>query len=76
MEEGNITSGVSGRQFLTPSKSFTKKRVTASDSIVGAIHLSPDASLARNKAGDFAECEGGDFAECEGIIGKCLCVAS
>ena len=44
-EEGNLTSGASELQFLTPSKTFAKKRVTAAASIVGAVHSSPEASF-------------------------------
>jgi len=36
-------------QYLTPTKSFSKKRVTACAEIVGAVHCSPEASLARGK---------------------------
>jgi hypothetical protein len=37
-------------EYLTPTKSFVKKRVTAVAAIVGEIHGSPEASLARPKA--------------------------
>ncbi len=58
-EEGNLTSAGSGREFLAPSKSFTKKKVTAAASIVGTVHSSPVASFAHNKSGDFVDSQGG-----------------
>ena len=59
VEQGNLSVGSSGTHFLTPSKSFSKKRVTASSSIVGAVHSLPEASYTRNKSGDIVESQVG-----------------
>ena len=51
-ESGSLHCGSTeaGVEYLTPTKSFAKKRVTASAAIVGEIRGSPEASLARQKA--------------------------
>ena len=51
-ESGSLHGGSTeaGVEYLTPTKSFAKKRVTAGAAIVGEIRGSPEASLALQKA--------------------------
>ncbi len=45
-----------GEQYLTPTKSFSKKRVTAGAAVVGAVHASPEASMGRRKCKKTSAC--------------------
>ncbi len=47
-------------EYLTPTKSFSKKRVTAGAEIVGAVHCSPEANLTRAKGIVQSERSAGD----------------
>ncbi len=45
----DLCSGGAGAQYLTPTKAFSKKRMTAGAAVVGAVHSSPEASMGHSK---------------------------
>ena len=45
----DLSSGGAGVQYLTPTKAFSKKRVTAGAAVVGAVHSSLEASMGSSK---------------------------
>ena len=51
----DLSSGGAGVQYLTPTKAFSKKRVTAGAAVVGAVHSSPEASMGRCKGDEIRD---------------------